>query len=356
MKFVDEATLTVQAGKGGDGSASFRREKYIPFGGPDGGDGGRGGHVRMMAKSGLNTLADFRYIRQVKAENGEIGRKKQCTGRNGHDKVLWVPAGTLIRDLQTQCVMADLVEPGDSHVVAQGGKGGLGNVHYKSSTNRAPRKFTKGAPGEFKTLKLELKLLADVGLLGLPNAGKSSLIRAMSAAKPKVADYPFTTLVPQLGVVRVGEHQSFVMADIPGLIEGASQGQGLGIRFLKHLSRTCLLLHVVDIGPLQSPVQAIQLVNQELHAYGKALGHKAQWLVFNKIDLYSSTEYQAQIEKILIGLNWQGPWFAISTLSKQGIEKMSQAIMRHLAQEQESQRTLAISEEELRPDLQGLDA
>src|SRR6185295_3194964 len=288
MKFVDEATLKVQAGNGGRGCVSFRREKFVPFGGPDGGDGGDGGSVYLRAQEGINTLADFRILRTYRAAHGDAGSSRDCTGRGGADLTIPVPVGTVVQDVETQEVIGDLTSAGQAVLVAKGGRGGWGNTRFKSSTNRSPRQHGSGIPGEKRTLALELKLIADVGLLGLPNAGKSTLIRAVSAAKPKVADYPFTTLHPNLGVVSVGEHRSFVMADIPGLIEGAAEGAGLGIRFLKHLQRTRVLLHLVDISPPDpdaDPVKDARAIVAELKKFSKDLVDKPRWLVLNKIDL-----------------------------------------------------------------------
>jgi GTP-binding protein len=293
MKFVDEATLKVQAGNGGRGSVSFRREKFVPLGGPDGGDGGSGGSVYLRAEPGINTLADFRITRTYRAQNGEPGGGRDCTGRGGDDLHVSVPMGTVVTDSDTAEVIGDLTMPGQGLLVAQGGRGGWGNARFKTSTNRAPRQHGSGLPGERRTLQLELKLIADVGLLGLPNAGKSTLIRAVSAARPKVADYPFTTLHPNLGVVSVGEHRSFVMADIPGLIEGAAEGAGLGIRFLKHLQRTRLLLHLVDIAPPDpdaDPVKDARAIAAEVKKFSKSLARTPRWLVLNKLDLLETSE------------------------------------------------------------------
>lgn len=329
MKFIDEARITVEAGKGGDGCLSFRREKFIPFGGPDGGDGGDGGSIYCEADNNLNTLIEFRYQRQFKAENGQKGGGAQCTGKSGQDLILKVPVGTNIFDADTEELIGDLTQPGERVLVAQGGWHGLGNLRFKSSTNRAPRKTTSGQPGEMRTLHLSLKVLADVGLLGLPNAGKSTFIRAVSAATPKVADYPFTTLHPHLGVVRVGVDRSFVIADVPGLIEGAAEGAGLGIRFLKHLERTRILLHLVDIAPMDDmdPVAAIKAIEAELNKFSAELMQKPRWLVFNKLDLLTPKEAKARCKKILSRLNWQGPSFAISAFKKEGTEKLCYELM-----------------------------
>ena len=333
MKFVDEANITVQAGKGGNGCVSFRREKYIPYGGPNGGDGGDGGSVYLVTDTGLNTLVDFRYKRSYKAENGQPGMGRECTGKSGEDIYIKVPVGTVVKDADTGEVMGDLIEPEQSLLVAKGGIHGLGNTHFKSSTNRAPRQFTPGTPGEQRKLLLELNVLADVGLLGLPNAGKSTLIRSVSAAQPKVADYPFTTLYPNLGVVRLGVDSSFVIADIPGVIEGAAEGAGLGIQFLKHLSRTRLLLHVVDVMPMMGsgdPVEDIKAIEQELQKYSDTLAQKDRWLVFNKVDLLPEDERETTCKAIVDSLGWQGPVYRISAMAKIDTDTLMQAIMRYL--------------------------
>jgi len=339
MKFVDEATITVDAGDGGDGCVSFRREKYIPKGGPDGGDGGRGGSVVLEAESGLNTLADFRHSRRFQAQRGENGSGRQCTGKSSEDLVIRVPVGVQVSDAETGELIGDLTEPGERLVVARGGRGGLGNMHFKSSTNRAPRRATSGTDGERRELHLELKVLADVGLLGMPNAGKSTLIRAVSAARPRVADYPFTTLYPSLGVVRVEADRSFVVADIPGLIEGAAEGAGLGIRFLKHLSRTGLLLHVVDLLPAEgesTPAQQVRAVAHELAKYSEQLAGKPRWLVLNKIDLLLGEDRERLISNLLEDLDWEGPWFAVSASTGEGTRELVQAIMRYLEAQREA--------------------
>lgn len=335
MKFVDEVTINVQAGNGGDGCASFRREKYVPFGGPDGGDGGDGGSVYLQANSHLQTLVDYRYRRQHKAERGHGGMGKQRTGKSGEDLVLSVPPGTLAYDADTQELMGDLVNAGDRLLVAKGGFHGLGNLRYKSSTNRAPRQFTRGKPGEARRLRLELRVLADVGLLGLPNAGKSTLIANVSAAKPKIADYAFTTITPNLGVVRVGEMQSFVMADIPGLIEGAAAGAGLGIQFLKHLQRTKLLLHLVDVAPQdgQDPLTSARQVLEELAAFDNDLSAKPRWLVLTQIDKMTPDELTAIKQHIVSGLNWQGPVAEISALQHIGTQQLMYDVMQYLQSE-----------------------
>lgn len=333
MKFVDEATIRVQAGNGGHGCLSFRREKYVERGGPDGGDGGNGGSVYLRADAGLNTLADFRVARKFRAESGQGGAGRNMTGRSGQDLEVLVPCGTAVHDVDTRELICDLTEDGQRQKVAQGGKGGLGNTRFKSSTNRAPRKTTNGTPGEARHLALELRVLADVGLLGLPNAGKSTLIRAMSHARPRVADYPFTTLHPNLGVVRVGELQSFVMADIPGLIEGAAEGAGLGIQFLKHLSRTTLLLHVVDIAPLDpslSPADAVRTIAAELQKFSGELADMPRWLVVNKVDLLSEEDRRAEVEALRAALDWDGPIHEVSAASGEGTVELARAVMREL--------------------------
>ncbi len=332
MKFVDEAAIRVEAGDGGNGCLSFRREKYIEYGGPNGGNGGAGGSVVLQADSNLNTLVDYRYTRLHRAERGEGGAGSNCTGASGDDLVLLVPVGTTVIDEDTDEVLGDLLADGDRLVVAQGGRGGLGNSCFKSSTNRAPRQTTPGTPGEKRNLRLELKVLADVGLLGMPNAGKSTLIRAVSAARPKVADYPFTTLVPNLGVVRVDQLRSFVMADIPGLIEGAADGAGLGIRFLKHLARCRILLHVVDIAPWDEsdPVDAVDAIVGELHLFSPALAERTRWLVLNKIDLLPEEEAEERCQHIIDELEWDGPVFRISAASGAGTEELKFAIMTYL--------------------------
>ena len=335
MKFVDEATVKVQAGNGGRGCVSFRREKFVPYGGPDGGDGGDGGSVFLRAEGGINTLADFRILRTYRAAHGEAGSSRDCTGRGGADLAIPVPVGTVVQDLDTQEIIGDLTKPGQSVLVAKGGKGGWGNQRFKSSTNRSPRQHGSGIPGEKRTLQLELKLIADVGLLGLPNAGKSTLIRAVSAAKPKVADYPFTTLHPNLGVVSVGEHRSFVMADIPGLIEGAAEGAGLGIRFLKHLQRTRLLLHLVDIAPIDphaDPVRDARAIVTELKKFSPELAKQDRWLVLNKIDLLDEEGVEERGREIVRRLRWKGPVHRISGATGQGTRELCQAVMAHLEQ------------------------
>ncbi|WP_147651460.1 Obg family GTPase CgtA [Vulcaniibacterium gelatinicum] len=324
MKLVDEAEITVIAGNGGNGCVSFRREKFIPLGGPDGGDGGDGGSVWLQADENLNTLVDFRHQKVFRAQRGENGMGRQMYGKGGEDLVVTVPVGTVVTNVETDEVIGDLTRHGQRLLVARGGKGGLGNMHFKSSVNRAPRRATPGAEGERRQLRLELKLLADVGLLGFPNAGKSTFIRAVSAATPRVADYPFTTLYPNLGVVSIEPHRSFVIADIPGLIEGAAEGAGLGIQFLKHLQRTRLLLHLVDIAPMEggvegvSPVEQVRAIERELGKYDPALLEKPRWLVLNKADLMFEDEARAQAEAIVAELGWQGPWYLVSALGREG--------------------------------------
>lgn len=330
MNFVDEATIKVQAGNGGHGCLSFRREKYVERGGPDGGDGGKGGDVYLKAASSINTLADFRVSRRYKAESGRGGAGRNMTGRSGNDLEVIVPAGTSVHDVDTGELIADLTVDGERQLVAKGGDGGLGNTRFKSSTNRAPRKITQGLLGEARHLKLELQLLADVGLLGMPNAGKSTLIRAMSSAKPKVADYPFTTLYPNLGVVAVGELQSFVMADIPGLIEGAAEGAGLGLHFLRHLNRTRLLLHIVDVLPCdskESPVTAFRQIEKEISSFSESLMQKPRWLVLNKLDLISQADRESVIQGIVADLDWQGPVYGISASTGEGTQALARSAM-----------------------------
>ena len=333
MKFVDEADVRVEAGNGGRGCVSFRREKFIPRGGPDGGDGGDGGSVYLIAREGINTLADFRVQRRFRAENGRGGAGQDMTGASGADLYIEVAKGTEVRDAETSEVLGDLAHDGDTLLVAKGGRGGRGNTRFKSSVNRAPRQFDPGEAGEKRHLKLALKLLADVGLLGAPNAGKSTLTRALSAARPKVADYPFTTLHPQLGVVRVEADRSFVVADIPGLIEGAAQGAGLGMRFLRHLERTRLLLHVVDAcADLAggNSVATWRSVEQELGIYSAALAEKPRWLVLNKLDLLPAVEREQRVKTLVAELGWHGPVYAISALTKDGTTRLAQDVMRHL--------------------------
>ncbi|MBY6195515.1 GTPase ObgE [Marinobacter hydrocarbonoclasticus] len=339
MKFVDEATIIVEAGKGGHGCLSFRREKYVPKGGPDGGDGGDGGSVYLEADSALNTLIDYRFQRKYKAQNGEPGAGRNCTGTKGEDLVLPVPVGTTVVDMDTHEVLGDLTKEGQRLKVAQGGFHGLGNTRFKSSVNRAPRQTSKGSEGEARNLRLELKVLADVGLLGLPNAGKSTFIRSISAARPKVADYPFTTLVPNLGVVSVQAHQSFVIADIPGLIEGAAEGAGLGIRFLKHLVRTRLLLHLVDVAPYDgsSPADAVRAIAHELEKFSETLASRPRWLVLNKVDMVAEEDREAHCQAIVDELGWEGPVFRISALSGEGTKPLVQAVMRWIEEQAEQE-------------------
>ena len=334
MKFVDEATIEVQAGNGGHGCVSFRREKFIPKGGPDGGDGGDGGSIFLKADNHVNTLVEFRYKRMLKAKNGQPGMGKDRRGKSGEDLYVSVPVGTTIFDADTEESIGDLVEQDQELCVAKGGFHGIGNARYKSSTNRAPRQFTPGKPGEKRRLRMELKLLADVGLLGMPNAGKSTFISVVSNAAPKVADYPFTTLYPNLGVVRIEEYRSFVIADIPGLIEGASEGHGLGVQFLKHLSRTRVMLHMVDIAPADSsdPLDAIRAIYKELDKYSHELGHKERWLVFNKADLMLPEEADAEVERIVKVLQWTGPVYKISAVERKGTQRLCQDLMSFIEQ------------------------
>lgn len=333
MKFVDEAIVKVVAGHGGRGAIGFRREKFVPFGGPDGGDGGLGGSVWLRAQEGMNTLVDYRIHRTFRAQNGQPGGGQDCTGRSGEDLYVPVPVGTVVFDDETSETLGDLSKAGQTLLVAKGGKGGWGNQRFKSSVNRTPRQNTPGLPGEARSLRVELRLLADVGLLGLPNAGKSTLIRAVSAARPKVADYPFTTLHPQLGVVAVGPLKSFVMADIPGLIEGAAEGAGLGIRFLKHLQRTRLLLHLVDIAPPDpdaDPVAGAREIVGELKKFSPALAKKKRWLVLNKIDLLEPAAREKRCSEIVRKLRFKGPVFRISGATGEGTRELCQAVMQHL--------------------------
>lgn len=330
MRFVDEAEIRVEAGDGGNGTIGFRREKYIPLGGPDGGDGGDGGSVYLVAAENVNTLVDFRYHSVHRGQRGQNGSGSDCTGRKGQDCIVNVPPGTTVYEVKTEEKIGDLTKVADRLLVAKGGFHGLGNARFKSSTNRAPRQTTKGTSGEHRLLRLELNLIADVGLLGMPNAGKSSLIRVVSAAKPKVADYPFTTLHPNLGVVCVDDLRSFVIADIPGIIEGAAQGLGLGLQFLKHLSRTGLLLHLVDVLPYESlntPVQAVQKISIELAKWSADLAAKPRWLVLNKIDRLQEDEFEAHCQAIVDDLAWDGTVFRISALNKQGVPALMYAIM-----------------------------
>lgn len=348
MKFVDEVTVRVEAGKGGGGCCSFHREKFIPKGGPDGGDGGDGGSVYLQALDGLNTLIDYRNNRLHKAKNGQPGSGRLCSGKKGEDITLFIPIGTEVYDDETGEILGDLTYDGQKLLVAQGGFHGLGNARYKSSTNRTPRQTSPGTPGESRVLRLELKVLADVGLLGLPNAGKSTLIRSVSAARPKVADYPFTTLHPNLGVVQQYD-QSFVIADIPGLIEGAADGAGLGIQFLKHLERTKILLHMLDVLPADggSPVDAFHTITKELGAFSEDLLNKPRWLVLNKVDLLPEDEREAICQEIIQGCKWTGPVFKISGINKLGTESLCSTMMKFIEEEREKERaenTHALSE------------
>jgi GTP-binding protein len=344
MKFVDEAIIEVHAGNGGDGCASFRREKFVPRGGPDGGDGGRGGSIHAIADGNINTLIDYRYARIHRARDGEKGRGADCYGRSAEDVVLRVPVGTVVSDEESGAVLADLARDGEQALLAAGGAGGLGNLHFKSSVNRAPRQFTRGGAGEKRRLKLELKVLADVGLLGLPNAGKSTFIRAVSAARPKVADYPFTTLSPQLGVVRVDVSRSFVIADIPGLIEGAAEGAGLGHHFLRHLARTRLLLHLVDLAPLDpaaDPVREARAIVKELRKFDETLYRKPRWLVLNKADLLPAAERAPAAKRFLARLGWKGKSFIISALTGEGCRELVHAIAAHPGEQSHSRKRKA---------------
>ena len=337
MRFVDEAVITVEAGDGGNGVASFRREKFVPFGGPDGGDGGRGGCIYVEANDDTSTLVDFRYTRKYRAERGKNGRGANCAGRGGESVVLKVPMGTTIVDVESGDIIGDLTEDGQQIIVAMGGDGGLGNTHFKSSTNRSPRKCTHGIKGEFREIRLELKVLADVGLLGMPNAGKSTFIRAVSAAKPKVADYPFTTMVPNLGVVDADSHRSFVMADIPGLIEGASEGAGLGIRFLKHLARTRILLHIVDVQPIDGsdPAHNAKAILQELKNFSPTLAKLPIVLVLNKVDQLTDDTQEEWCNHLLEEMQWEGPVFQTSGLMSEGTKDVVYYLMDEIEQQQE---------------------
>ena len=336
MKFVDEAAITVEAGDGGNGCLSFRREKYVPRGGPDGGDGGDGGDVVLCADPGLNTLVDFRFRRRFRAERGRHGQGRDRTGRDGADLRVRVPAGTMVFAADGGGTLGELTAAGEEMVVAHGGRRGLGNARFKSSTNRAPRRTTEGSPGECRELRLELRLLADVGLVGMPNAGKSTLVRSVSAARPKVADYPFTTLIPALGVVRRGPDRSFVMADVPGLIEGASDGAGLGIRFLRHLSRTRVLLHLVDVAAASDeadPAEQARIIEHELAAFDPELARRERWLVPTKLDLVPPAERAGAVAALVEGMGWDGPVHPISALAREGTDALSEALMRRLEDE-----------------------
>ncbi|KRG59834.1 GTPase CgtA [Stenotrophomonas koreensis] len=342
MKLVDEAEIQVIAGNGGNGCVGFRREKFIPLGGPDGGDGGNGGSVWLVADENLNTLIDFRHERIFKAQRGENGMGRQMYGKGGEDKIITVPVGTVVINVATDEVIGDLTTHGDRLLVAKGGKGGLGNMHFKSSVNRSPRQALPGEEGEERLLKLELKLLADVGLLGFPNAGKSTFIRAVSAATPKVADYPFTTLYPNLGVVKVENYRSFVIADVPGLIEGAADGAGLGTQFLRHLQRTRLLLHLVDISPMEggvdgvSPVEQVRAIERELAKHDPELLDKPRWLILNKADLMFEDEARSAAEQIIAELDWKAPWFLVSALGREGTWPIMNKVMTFFDQQREA--------------------
>jgi len=337
MKFIDEAKIQVHAGKGGDGSAAFRREKFVPRGGPSGGDGGRGGSIWAIADRNINTLVDYRFARIHRADDGDIGRGADKYGRGGEDIVLRMPVGTLVKDAEAGSLLADLSKDGQRALLAKGGRGGLGNLHFKSSINRAPRQFTRGEPGESRELALELRVLADVGLLGMPNAGKSTFLRAVSAARPKVADYPFTTLNPSLGVVRIEQDASFVIADIPGLIEGAAEGAGLGHQFLRHLSRTGLLLHLVDLVPLEDgaePAKEVRALANELKKYDAALHRKPRWLVLNKADLAGGeADAAVRAQRIVRALRWKHPWFIVSAISGKGCRELCGQIYTFLSRD-----------------------
>ncbi|MBV1960142.1 MAG: Obg family GTPase CgtA [Oleibacter sp.] len=350
MKFVDEARIVVEAGKGGNGCVSFRREKYIPKGGPDGGDGGDGGSVFLEADESANTLVDYRYTRRFNAQNGKSGQGRDCTGWKGEDIFLKVPIGTTAIDEDTGETLGDLTAHGETLMVAHGGFHGLGNTRYKSSTNQAPRQSKPGQPGESRNLKLELKVLADVGLLGLPNAGKSTFIRSVSAATPKVADYPFTTLVPNLGVVSIEQHRSFVIADIPGLIEGASEGAGLGTRFLKHLVRTHLLLHIVDMAPFDDtdPAERVTAISNELESFSPGLALRDRWLVLNKLDLIPEEEREARCQAVIDKLQWEGPVYKVAAITKQGTFPLACDIMEYI----EARRLRASEDEEFAESIQ----
>jgi GTP-binding protein len=344
MKFVDEAEINVIAGTGGDGAVSFRREKFIPLGGPDGGDGGKGGDVWLAADEGLNTLIDFRHQRVFRARRGGNGMGRQMTGAGGEDEVIRVPVGTSVINVSTEEEIGDLTAHGQRLLVARGGDGGRGNINYKTSTNRAPRKSTPGYTGEERLIRLELKLLADVGLLGFPNAGKSTFIRAVSAARPRVADYPFTTLHPNLGVVRIETDRSFVVADIPGIIEGAAEGAGLGIQFLKHVMRTRLLLHLVDMVPVDAaidPATQVRAIAKELKAFDADLAKRPRWLVLNKADLLPAAEAQAQARAIVRKLRWKGPWFMVSAATGEGTREVCFKVMEFLDELRRAEREAA---------------
>ncbi|MDO6563646.1 GTPase ObgE [Amphritea sp. 1_MG-2023] len=353
MKFVDEATITIEAGKGGNGTLSFRREKYIAKGGPDGGDGGDGGSVYVEADESLNTLIDYRFQPRYKAENGKGGQSRNCTGSKGEDLIMKVPVGTTVVDIDTDEVLADMTKVGQVEKIAQGGFHGLGNTRFKSSVNRAPRQTTNGSLGETRNVKLELKVLADVGLLGLPNAGKSTFIRSVSAATPKVADYPFTTLVPNLGVVSVEQHKSFVIADIPGIIEGAAEGAGLGIRFLKHLARNRILLHLVDMAPWdgEAPADSACVIVRELEKFSPTLAAQPRWLVLNKLDMVPEEEQEERCQAVIDALGWEGPVYRISAINKMGTQQLVQdvqVLLDQLAERMAEEPELVEAELELR--------
>jgi GTP-binding protein len=354
MKFIDEAKIDVVAGDGGNGIASFRREKFIPFGGPDGGDGGRGGSVFVVADRNINTLVDYRFAKLHRAKKGEHGRGSDCYGKGADDITLRMPVGTLITELESGELVADLTEHGQTALLAQGGKGGAGNLHFKSSTNRSPRQQTDGEPGQERHLKLELKVLADVGLLGMPNAGKSTFISAVSNARPKIADYPFTTLHPNLGVVRVGPERSFVIADVPGLIEGAADGAGLGHQFLRHLQRTGLLLHIVDLAPFDAavdPVAEAKAIVGELAKYDPALAAKPRWLVLNKLDMIDEADAKKRVAEFVKRFKWKGPVFAISALTRSGCEELIYAIERHLTAQRRAAHPEDFVDQDSEPDI-----
>ena len=357
MKFVDEANVIVEAGKGGNGCLSFRREKYIPRGGPDGGDGGDGGSVFVVADANMNTLIDYRFQPRYQAQNGQNGMGSDCTGRGGEDMTLTVPVGTTIVDRDTDELLGDLTTDGQIVKVAQGGFHGLGNTRFKSSVNRAPRQTSNGTPGEKRNLRFELKVLADVGLLGLPNAGKSTFIRSVSAAKPKVANYPFTTLTPNLGVVAIQSHRSFVIADIPGLIEGAAEGAGLGIQFLKHLSRTRILLHLVDMAPWDGvePAESAQVIVRELEKFSPALAERERWLVLNKLDMVPEDEQEERCQAVIDALDWKGPVFKISAIAKTGTDDLAKTMMNFIEDwelRMEEDEEAAAAEEDLKARLE----
>ena len=348
MKFVDESVIKINAGNGGNGCMSFRREKYIPKGGPDGGDGGGGGSVILEADESLNTLVDYRFQPVYRAEPGQPGRGRDCSGKAGDELILKVPVGTVAFDDETEEMIGDLTHAGDQLLVARGGRGGLGNTHFKTSTNRAPRQTVPGSSGEEREVRLELNVLADVGLLGLPNAGKSSFIRAVSSAKPKVADYPFTTITPNLGVVKVGDYRSFVIADIPGLIEGAAEGLGLGIQFLKHISRTRLLLHIVDLLPYDgTPEQQAAIIVSELMKFSPALAGRERWLVLNKMDLLSEDDQKERTQAVIDALDWTGPVYVVSALNKHNLDRICYDIMDYVEDFREKLEDSDFAEEQM---------